>query len=339
MLFENVTIESVEYEFGPERVTSTDIEEQFSETLARLEIRPGVIETVSGIRERRLWERGTQPSEVGTMAARKAIDVAGINPHDIGCMISTSVMKDYIEPSVACLIHGNLELPSHCINYDVGNACLGFVNGMVNVAMLIESKAIKYGMVVAGEAGRELLDATIERLKQPDTTKLDVLENLATLTLGEGAVAMILSHKDLSRTGHKVNGAVSLAASAHNRLCVARPGFMKTNPGKLLTAGANLFVKTWKLATRTFDNWSDDNIDLYAPHQVSYHNTDAVIRALGLSRPKVKLTFPMFGNTGPVALPAALAMADEEGQIKEDSHVSLLGIGSGLNCTIMSIDW
>lgn len=165
------------------------------------------------------------------------------------------------------------------------------------------------------------------------------MENLATLTLGEGAVAMILSHKDVAKTGHEVKGAVSVAETKHNRLCVANPGFMKANPGKLMIAGAHLFAKTWKLAAKTFENWSDEQIDLYAPHQVSSHNTDAVIKAIGITKSKCKITFPMLGNTGPAGLPTALAMAAEDGNIKEGSRVSLMGIGSGLNCTIMSVNW
>jgi 3-oxoacyl-[acyl-carrier-protein] synthase-3 len=329
----------VEYELGPERVTSTDLEEQISESLARLGIRPGILEALSGIRERRFWELGTKPSEIATIAARKAIEIAGIDPKEIGCMISTSVMKDYIEPSVASLVHGNLKLSPNCINYDVGNACLGFVNGILNVALMVETKAIKYGLVVAGEAGRELIEATIKRLQKGDVSKQDFMDNLATLTLGEGAVAMILSHSDVARTDHRINGAVSMAATEHNRLCVASPSAMKANPGKLMTAGVNLIAKTWKLASKTLEYWQDEHIKLYAPHQVSSHNTVAVIKAIGATPSKFKITFPMLGNTGPVGLPTALAMAGEAGEIKSGDHVCLLGIGSGLNCTLMSVTW
>jgi len=339
MLFNNVMIESVEYILGPHRVTSTDLEEQISGTLARLGVRPGMLETLSGIRERRFWDLGTKPSEIATLAARKAIEMAGIDPQEIGCLINTSVMKDYIEPSVASLVHGNLKLSPNCINYDIGNACLGFVNGIFNIGLMIEAKIIKYGLVVAGEAGREMIEETIKRLQGSEITKDDLIANVATLTLGEGAVAMVLSHKDVSRTGHSIKGAVSMAATEHNRLCVAKPDFMKANPSTLMTAGVNLVVKTWKLAAKTLDNWSDEQIDLYTPHQVSSHNTNAVINALGTTKDKFKLTFPMLGNTGPVGLPTALAMAAEEGRIEEGSHVALLGIGSGLNCTLMSVNW
>ena len=339
MLFSNVRIESVGYELGPHRVTSSDLEEQISDTLVRLGIRPGLLEALSGIRERRLWDAGTMPSDIATIAARKAIEIAGIDPQDIGCMINTSVMKDYIEPSVASLVHGNLKLSPHCINYDIGNACLGFVNGIFNIGLMIEAKMIKYGLVVAGEAGRELLEATIERLQGSDVSKELFMENLATLTLGEGAVAMILSHKDVARTNHRVNGAVSMAATEHNRLCVSSRDHMKSNPTKLMVAGVNLIAKTWKLASKTLEGWNDEHIKLYAPHQVSSHNTRAVIKAIGATPSKFKLTFPFLGNTGPVGLPTALAMANEEEEILAGDHICLLGIGSGLNCTLMSVTW
>lgn len=339
MLFENVRIETVEYELAPQRVTSADLEEQFSDTLARLKIRPGILENLSGIQERRFWKLGTQPSQIATIAARKAIESSGINPDEIGCLINTSVMKDYIEPATASLIHGNLKLPSSCMNYDVGNACLGFVNGIFNVGLMIEAKMIKYGLVVAGEAGRELIESTVQRLQGADVTRKDFMENIATLTLGEGAVAMILSHQDVARTNHSVNGAVSMAASEHNQLCVASPHFMRSYPSKLLTAGAGLITKTWRLASKTLERWSDDQIDLYAPHQVSTHNTLACIRAINATYSKFKLTFPWLGNTGPVGLPTALAMAWEDGQISDGAHIGLMGIGSGLNCMMMSVTW
>jgi len=339
MRFDNVMIESVEYILGPHRVTSSDIEEQISGTLARLGIRPGMLEAISGIRERRFWDLGTKPSEIATLAARKAIEISGIDPDEIGCMISTSIMKDYIEPSVASLVHGNLQLSPNCINYDIGNACLGFVNGIFNVGLMIEAKLIKYGLVVAGEAGREIVEATLRQLQKSEITKEDFMANLATLTLGEGAVAMVLSHKDVSRTGHQVKGAVSLAATEHNQLCIAKPDFMRANPSKLMVAGIKLLAKTWKLAAKTFENWNDEHIDLYAPHQVSSHNTTAAVKALEATDSKFKKTYPLHGNTGPVGLPTALAMAAEEGAIEEGSRVALLGIGSGLNCTLMNVDW
>jgi 3-oxoacyl-[acyl-carrier-protein] synthase-3 len=104
-------------------------------------------------------------------------------------------------------------------------------------------------------------------------------------------------------------------------------------------AGIKLMTSTWELATKTLDNISDDRINIYVPHQISSHNTTAFVKSMGLTASKFKLTYPTFGNTGPVGLPTALAMADEEGQLQAGDHVCMLGIGSGLNATLMSVTW
>jgi 3-oxoacyl-[acyl-carrier-protein] synthase-3 len=165
------------------------------------------------------------------------------------------------------------------------------------------------------------------------------MENLATLTLGEGAVAMVLCHKDVATTNHRINGAVNMAATEHNRLCVASPTMMKTYPAKLMHAGVKLMTSTWGLAAKTIDNISDDSIRMYVPHQISSHNTTAFVNTLNLTASKFKLTFPMLGNTGPVGLPTALALANEANELQDGDHVCLLGIGSGLNSTLMSVTW
>jgi 3-oxoacyl-[acyl-carrier-protein] synthase III len=105
---------------------------------------------------------------VATLAAEKVLEVSGIPREAIGCLISTSVSKDYIEPSVASLVHGNLGLSDHCINYDIGNACLGFINAMASMGMMIDAGLVDYGLIVDGENSREVVEATIERLKKPD---------------------------------------------------------------------------------------------------------------------------------------------------------------------------
>ncbi|MBK9944592.1 MAG: 3-oxoacyl-ACP synthase III [Kouleothrix sp.] len=339
MLFQNVAIEAIAYELAPHRVTSEDLENQMAATMQRLGIPAGRLEALSGIRERRFWDHGTMPSDVATIAARKVIDQSAIDPQRIGCLINTSVCKDYIEPSVACLVHGNLKLPPGCVNYDISNACLGFLNGMTSVGMLIEAGLIDYGLVVNGEGSQEAVMATVRRLQNPNTSAQEFRDNFATLTLGSGAVAMLLCRKELSRAGHSLNGAVTLAATEHNRLCVGQPDYMKTDASALLVAGVQLAGETWRAAVDELPAWSDDQITMYIPHQVGARHMAAVAEALEIKPHKLHLNFPLLGNIGPAALPITLAMAEEAGRIKPNDHVALLGIGSGLNCSMMSVTW
>lgn len=335
----NVTIESVEYEEATHAISSSYIEDNIGATMKRLEIPKGIIAGLSGIRERRFFDIDVMPSEIATRAARKAIDAAGIDPKEIGCLISTSVCKDYIEPSVSSMVHGNLELSPECINFDIGNACLGFVNAISTTAMMIEKGLIKYGLIVDGENSHEVVESTIKILQSPDTTMRDFQDNFATLTIGSGGAAMVLSHKDLSRTGHVINGSVSRAATEHSRLCLGQKHRMKADAPKVMKYGVILANETWKIAGSNLKNWSDETIDRYIPHQVSTRNMEVLNQVLGLSPEKSELNLYTLGNIGPAAVPITLSFAEKGKTIKKGDHVALLGIGSGLNCSMMSISW
>ncbi len=335
----NVTIEALAYELPDRRITSDSLEDRLSDTMERLRIPRGTITGLTGIVERRFWDMGTMPSEVATRAARKAIDQSGIDPADIGCLINTSVCRDYIEPSVACLVHGNLGLSAACLNYDIGNACLGFVNAMVAVTLMIEAGMIRYGMIVDGEGSQEAVEATVRRLASKSATEKEFRENFATLTLGSGAVAMILTHRGLSKTGHVINGEVTRAATEHSRLCLGQPDRMIADAHGVLVHGVKLAHRTWQAACRELDNWRDETIDLYIPHQVSRRNMDVLCKTLEIGQEKFHLNFPILGNIGPAALPITLAQAGEQGRTASGAHIALMGIGSGLNCTMMSVTW
>lgn len=339
VLFKNVAIESLVYELPQQRITSAQLEDQIAESMSRLGVPQGRIEDLAGIRERRFWEPGALSSEVGTRVAQAAIEQAGIDKSQIGCLINTSIWRDFLEPSTACLIHGNLGLPPACVNYDVSNACLGFMTGMINVGMLIEAGVIQYGLVVCGDSARDVVEMTIRRLQDPEVSVQTFRDNFATLTIGSSAVAMVLCHRDLSRSGHLVNGAVTLAATQHNRLCIGDREYMKTDASALLVAGVKLAADTWQLAQEELPDFSDEQIALYAPHQVGSRHTAAVVQALGLTASKLYLNFMTLGNLGPAAVPISLAQAVEAGRVHKGDHVALFGIGSGINCSLMSLTW
>ena len=164
MNFENLSIVSVRHVDAPQVITSSEIQSELSETMDRLGLPPNLLEGVAGIHERRFWNEQTLPSDAATMAAEVALEEADLDRSHLGMLINTSVCRDFIEPSTACLVHGNLKLPDTCMNMDVGNACLAFLNGIEIVGNMIELGQIDYGMVVDGESSRFLIESTIERL-------------------------------------------------------------------------------------------------------------------------------------------------------------------------------
>ena len=89
-----------------------------------------------------------------------------------------------LEPSVASSVHSALQLGENTRNFDLANACLGFVSGLSMAGALIEAGLVRTALVVAGEGSREVVEATIERMLQPDVDKSRYYANLATFTLG-----------------------------------------------------------------------------------------------------------------------------------------------------------
>jgi acyl-CoA:acyl-CoA alkyltransferase len=338
MHFKQVSIASVAHIDAPHRITSAAIEDQLSATMQRLGIPPGLLENLSGIVARRFWDDGVQPSDVATLAAKKAIEIAGIDPNRLGILVNTSVCRDYLEPSTACLVHGNLQLKSHCLNFDLGNACLGFLNGMDVVGNMIERGQIDYGIIVDGEGSRLPIEKTLERLRSEESDEKSFRDNFATLTLGSGAGAMILGRSDLVQTGHQYRGSVTLAASEHSRLCYGQADKMVTNTKKLLIAGLELAARTWASAQETL-GWKAEELDELIVHQVSKVHTEQLANSLRLDLGKIYRLYPEFGNIGPANVPIIMSKALEEGRLKSGFKLGLLGIGSGLNCAMAEVIW
>ena len=338
MEFQNVSIIGLAHVDAPQRVTSSELEEQLSPLLKRIQARTDIIQSLTGIMARRFWEPGRQPSEAATMAAEKAISDAGIDKSKLGILVNTSVCRDFIEPSVACLVHGNLGLSPDCTNFDVGNACLAFLNGMEIIGNMIERGQVDYGIVVDGEGSRFVVETTIQRLLASDCDEKTFRDNFATFTLGSGGAAMVLARSDLAPEGHRLLGGVSLAATEHKDLCRGQLDSMQTDASALLVAGLQLAGATFNKAKSEM-GWNPEDLDQFVLHQVSAVHTAKLIELLGLDDKKVFKTFPEYGNVGPAAIPITLSKALEADCIHKNDRVALMGIGSGLNCTMMEVRW
>ncbi len=336
--YEQVVISGLAHVDAPQVVTSTEIEDQMATTLERLGVEPGLLEGLSGIRERRVWGAGTLPSEVAAQAGELALADSGVDRHDVGALLNTSVCRDYLEPSTASLVHGRMELPTEAVNFDVGNACLGFVNGMNVVASMIEHGEIDHGLVVDGETSRFTMEATIERLASQACDEVMFREQFATLTLGSGAVAMVLSRADSAESGRRFLGGMSRASTAHANLCTGHVHEMRTDTKGLLLAGLELAAHTWKEAVSSFD-WDPQAVDTYVVHQVSKVHTRAVCDTLGLDIDRFPLIYPEFGNIGPAGVPTVLSRSVQDGTVSSGDRVMLMGVGSGINAAAAEIIW
>jgi acyl-CoA:acyl-CoA alkyltransferase len=333
--FTNAAVLTVSNADASQVITSAALDERLADTYRRVGLRPGLLERLAGIRERRWWADGVTFVDGAATAAGKAIGESGVDVADIGLMVNTSVSRKYLEPATAVAIHDALGLPTSCQNFDVTNACLGFVNGIELAAAMIDAGFVEYALVVDGEDARAVQETTIERLSAPDVTAKDVLAQFATLTLGSGAAAMVLGRADRHPEGHRVVAAVSRAGTEHHELCIGNNELMQTDLKGLLDAGLELSTALWSDAAEEFD-WAQ-GMDRYVIHQISQVHTDALCQRLGIDPDLVPRTFPDRGNIGPVSVPFTLAAQSDS--LNEGDRVLLMGIGSGLNASCLELVW
>ncbi|MFO7691236.1 MAG: 3-oxoacyl-ACP synthase III [Cryobacterium sp.] len=330
----NVALLSVASTIAPRVTTSEEIDRKLQPVLSRLRLPKRLLQRVAGVQERRNWGDGQTFDDAAVSAGQRALSQAGIEPGQVGLLINTSVTRKHLEPSVAVRIHHGLGLPSSATNFDIANACLGFVNGMTLAAQLIDSGQIKYAVVIDGEDADEIQTNTIQRLGREGINRTDFMSEFASLTLGSGAAAAVLGRADEHPEGHRMLGGVTRAATQFNGLCVGSVDGMFTDARALLKGGMELVVSAW---TEARQDWNWSQMDRYIVHQVSDVHTNALIKATGMDRSRVPLTYPTLGNVGPASIP--ITLAQESATLQPGNRVLLMGVGSGLNTAMMELLW
>jgi 3-oxoacyl-[acyl-carrier-protein] synthase-3 len=271
------------------------------------------------------------------------LEQSKLNASQIELFIHAAVSRDMLEPATASFAHNAIGLPATTQIFDLSNACLGFLNSLTMAAAMIESGQIKCALVVAGEHGRPLVDQTLRTLREQPLSRNAIKPYFANLTIGSGAVAAIVCHRDLAPAGHRLVGGVARAATQHSALCQgdthgAEALAMQTDSEQLLVAGVTLASATWADFTRE-TGFNAENTNRFICHQVGSVHRRKLYETLGLDLVKDFSTFATLGNMGSVSLPATLAIAAKEGQVKSGDRVSLLGIGSGLNSLMLALEW
>lgn len=346
--YRHVRLESFGYALPEEVVTSVALERELAPVYERFGLHEGRLELMTGIRERRFWDEGSVPSDGSTRAGRAALERSGVRSDEVEVLLHTSVSRNFLEPATASVVHHNLGLPARSLMYDISNACLGFLNGMIDLANMIELGQVKRGLIVAGESSRLLVRTTMERLlNHPRLTRQELKAAFASLTIGSGAVALVMAHEEVAKSGHPLLGGVVRCATEHNHLCrgSADTGFhgapevtMETDSETLLADGCRLAEETWEEFQRTI-GWNAESIDRVVCHQVGAAHRDRLYGILKRHPARDFSTFEFLGNVGSVSLPLTLALGVERDPPPPGATVALLGIGSGLSCVMLGVRW
>ena len=344
MRFENVCIESIAVSLPGESWTSAEIEERLRPLYERLNLPFGRLELMTGIRERRVWPVGTLPSDASAAAGRALLAKSALSAGQVELFIHAAVSRDMLEPATASFAHHKIGLPATAQVFDISNACLGFMNAMTMAAGLIESGQIRCAMIVAGENGRPLVEHTIKTLLDRPLSRNEIKPYFANLTIGSGAVAAIVCHRSLViGRPHRLLGGVARSATQYSELCQgdtlgAEALAMQTDSEQLLVAGVGLARETWEDFKRS-TGWDESRVVRGVGHQVGSVHRRRVYEAMGLDLAKDFSTFETLGNMGSVSLLATLSAAVDAGAVAPGDRVALFGIGSGLNCLMLGLEW
>ena len=387
MKYSRVFVQPIGYELPPVVVTSRELEARLQPIFQTLRIPEGQLEAWTGITERRWWEEGYPLSKGAAAAGRKAIEASDVPASDIDVVIYAGVCREQFEPATACRVAAELGVSRNAAVYDLSNACLGVLNGMVDIANRIELGQIRAGLVVSCETAREINNMTIERMLRNPSMEF-FRSSLATLTGGSGAVAVLLTDESYARDHRRrLLGGVTKSAPEHHELCQwgleamlpaavdkiekilptvltqtkledvvpsnlqhlleemlpskysqAFTHFMATDSISVLRYGVELGLRTWR-AFLTKVGMTPEQIDKVICHQVGQGHRESILKTLNIPPEKEFSTFRYLGNIGTVSLPLTAALAEERRFLRAGDRVGFLGIGSGLNCLMLGLEW
>ena len=359
MKYARVFLEAIGYELPPIVVTTAELEERLKPVYAALHIAEGQVEALTGIVERRWWHPGYRLSDGAIAAARKALAQSSVTPAELDVLIYAGVCREGFEPATACRVAAHVGVSPAAAVYDVSNACLGMLNGIMDIANRIELGQIRAGLVVSCETARDIVDITIARLLHAQEMEAFKL-GLATLTGGSGAAAVLLTDGSFGYGRRpRLLGGVTQTAPEFHELCSWKADADATTPwGEIMLTdsvgvlqhGVALGLRTWQAFLAEMQSSPHPNplpqgardlwmVDKVICHQVGSAHRETILKTFGLPPEKDFATHAYLGNIGTVSLPLTAALAAERDFLLPGDRVGFLGIGSGLNCIMLGWEW
>jgi 3-oxoacyl-[acyl-carrier-protein] synthase-3 len=276
------------------------------------------IVTRTGIRSRYLADPGTTSSELGFVAAQRALEMAGVAASEVDLIIVATSTPDFIFPSTACLIQGMLGNKGAAA-FDVQAVCSGFTFALGIADKFIRSGSHKKALIIGAEVFSRILDWT---------------DRGTCVLFGDGAGAVVLEASDtpgIFATAMHADGSQSGILNVPGQVS----GGQVTGDPFLRMDGPAVF----KLAVRVLADVAEEvcqsagvltaEVDWLIPHQANIRIIDATGKKLGIDRSKVIVTVDRHGNTSAASVPLALDEAVRDGRIQRGQKVLLEGVGGG----------
>ena len=301
--------------YAPERVVDNAYFEGFLDTSDEW------ISKMTGIKERR-WSRDDQDtSDLAYEASKKAIEDAGIKPNDIDMIIVATATGDMPFPSVANILQERLGT-GKVATMDQLAACSGFMYSMITAKQYVQSGDYKNILVVGADKLSKITDLT---------------DRSTAVLFGDGAGAVVIGEVSEGR------GIISYEMGSDGS--GGKYLYLNKETGKLVMNGREVFKFAVRImgeaSTRVVEKagLESDDIDMFIPHQANIRIMESARERLGIEREKMSVSVNRFGNTSAASIPLSIQQELENGRIKDDDTLVLVGFGGGLTWGAMVIKW
>lgn len=276
------------------------------------------IRTMTGIEERRIAGDEQDTSDMAREAAQKAIDDAGIDPAEIGLILVATVTGDQPFPAMSTVIQQEIGAVNAAA-MDVSAACAGFMYGIVTAKQFIDSDVYKYVLVVGVEKLSKITD-----WKDRNTAVL----------FGDGAGAAVIGKVSEGR------GILSfeLGADGSGGKHLYQDEFLRMNGREVFKFAVRQMGESAVSVIEKAGLVKED-VDFLVPHQANIRIMEASRQRLDLPVEKMSKTIHKYGNTSAASIPISLVEDVEEGRIKDDDVVVMVGFGGGLTWGAIAMRW
>lgn len=279
----------------------------------------------TGIKERRIAAENEFPSDMGTMAAERALHSISLHPDKVEMIIVTTMTPDYISPSTASLIQARIKA-DHAAAVDVQAACSGFLYGLSIAKAYIESGMYRNVLVVSTEKMSAFMDYT---------------DRTTCIIFGDGAACTVVSDEG---PGYLIDSLTLGSNGSLADLVMIPAGGSKIPASEKSVVekqhychmkGNDTFKHAVRMMTQAIQEnlhltgLSTDEINWLIPHQANKRIIDAVAKNLSIPEDKICLILQKYGNTSAASIPIAFSELHERNLIKPHEHILLTAFGGG----------
>jgi 3-oxoacyl-[acyl-carrier-protein] synthase III len=282
----------------------------------------------TGIHERRIAAEDEALTDICLPAARRALEMANVDPATIDLLIVATVTPDMAFPSSSALLADMLGMPDAAA-YDLSAGCTGFVYAIAQAHAMLAAGLAKRALVIGGDVLSKILDWT----------------DRSTLVLfGDGAGAVVMERVEEGgflgfELGADGGGGLNLWLPGSGSRTFEDPeSFVKMNGREVFKFATRVMVSSAD-AILTECGKTVEDIDVYVPHQANVRIIDHAAKKLGFPEEKTIVNVHKYGNTSSGSIPLALADAADDGRLEPGKLVLLTGMGAGLTWGSALIEW